>query len=206
MGSMFPSLEEWEESTLSAAATLKNGPEKSTKTSSDHAPINNPHADSKSMRGSIVSRITSPGSLLFPKRERPPAPPLKLPAFQKKSIINASNPLFDKFKQERMHTAIMHEDPFLDEESEDGSESIQGSDDTVLMDPEPRVDPTRLTVSAYSRRTSFSFDYANSDGFHPEDLAFSVQALNTRKPIKSTKMYANGIYQPAGTPASSNYF
>jgi hypothetical protein len=104
--SIYPSPEEWEESTQAEPARLLNGPEKKGKKTIEVGSLDNPAVDEKSQRGSIVSRITS-GSSYAPQkapstRGHPPVPPLRLPLFSKKAIIGASNPEFDRFRKQRM--------------------------------------------------------------------------------------------------------
>jgi hypothetical protein len=186
----------------------KNGQEKRGNTTSRIAPTNNTHAEPSSMQGSIASRDAL-SLLSIPGQERQSVPPQKSPAFQKKSMIDSSNSLFDKIKEKPMHDEPRDVNPFVQSESEDESESDQASVDTAVTEPESTPDPKRLTVSVYSRQTSFSFDYPNSDGQHPEDMYFSVQQepLSPRQSILPKKLYTTGTYQPAGAPDESlNFF
>jgi hypothetical protein len=113
ISSVYPFPEEWEESTLSEPARLVNGPEQRGKKTVEVGSLDNPAVDEKSQRGSIVSRVSSSTSFgqqlsnhfrqQIAKGQYPPVPPMRMPLFQKKAIIGASNPEFDRFRKERMH-------------------------------------------------------------------------------------------------------
>lgn len=102
-------LEDRQESVIPEQAKLVDGPGKKGKKTIEVRSFVQPSMDNETnAKGAVIKTIKSGESrgMPAPKHARVAAPPLRLPLFQKKAIIGASNPEFDKFRRERMQSII----------------------------------------------------------------------------------------------------